>query len=131
MTGGMSWAFLACMPILHGLIYALAVYGTCRLRRPVLGGIMAVGIFLMLSIFLELISPRTFQLEPLDIYNGLVASERTGVAQANVPGYFAVYGGFVGLAALLGWRSSRLVSSLRAPSLGISKHARGPAAVDR
>ncbi len=130
MTGGMSWAFLACMPILHGLIYALAVYGTCRLRRPVLGGIMAVGIFLILSILLDLISPRTFRLEPLDIYNSLLAVERMQGPGVTLREYFAVYGGFAVLAAVLGWRSSRLVRSLRAPSLGTSKHARGPAAIN-
>lgn len=131
MTGGMSWAFLACMPILHGLIYALAVYGTCRLRRPVLGGVVAVGLFLVLSVTLDLISPRTFRLEPLDIYNSLLAVERMRGPGVTLREYFTVYGGFVVLATVLGWRSSRLVRSLRSPSLGISKHARGPAAIDR
>ena len=42
MTTGMSWAYVGCFPIIHALMYALAVLGTCWFRRPVIGGILAI-----------------------------------------------------------------------------------------
>ena len=42
MTTGMSWAYVACFPIIHALLYTLAVLGTCWIRRPVIGGMVAI-----------------------------------------------------------------------------------------
>ena len=50
MTTGMSWAYVGCFPIIHALMYALAVLGTCWFRRPVIGGILAILGYTLLTV---------------------------------------------------------------------------------
>jgi len=38
---GMSYAYIACFPVIHALMYALAVLGTCVFRRPLKGRLLA------------------------------------------------------------------------------------------
>jgi len=90
-TSGMSWAYVACFPIIHSLMYSLAVLGTCSLRRPVIGGIAAILGYAVLTIGITAF-PMTNPLEPINIYNSLLAAERAGKIDLTQHGYPLVFG---------------------------------------
>jgi len=90
-TTGMSWTYVACFPILHSHIYALAVLGTCWLRKPVVGGILAILGFAVLTIAIQTF-PLTDPWEPLKIYNSLLEAERAGRVDFSQHGYPYIYG---------------------------------------
>jgi hypothetical protein len=87
----MSRSYVACMPVLHATMYALAVLGVCWLRKPVLGAMAGVLTFFVVTLAFELI-PATRQLEPIAVYNALVQAERQGVFNLADHGYPFVYG---------------------------------------
>ncbi|PQO26646.1 hypothetical protein [Blastopirellula marina] len=93
-TEGMSWAFVACFPILHAWIYTLAVLGTCWLRKPVLGGFLAIVAY---ALFMTVVTsfPATNWLEPVTVYNALLMAERQGSVSFWGHGYPIAYGGLV------------------------------------
>jgi hypothetical protein len=90
-TSGMSWAYVACFPIIHSLMYSLAVLGTCSLRRHVIGGIAAILGYAVLTIGITAF-PMTNPLEPINIYNSLLAAERAGKIDLTQHGYPLVFG---------------------------------------
>ncbi len=93
LTSGMSWAYVACMPIIHALMFSLAVLGTCVLRRPVIGGIFALVSYFALTAIVEAF-PATMHLEPLHIYNEILKDERAGQFVIARSDYLTVYGAF-------------------------------------
>jgi hypothetical protein len=107
MTTGMSWAYVGCFPIIHALMYVLAVLGTCWFRRPVIGGILAILGYTLLTVAITTF-PMTSALEPVNVYNALLAAERSGRIDFNQHGYPLVYGGLVVSIVLLAFLSCRL-----------------------
>ena len=91
MTSGMSWAYLGCFPVIHVLMYSLAVLGTCIFRRAVIGGILAVVVFYA-GIAIVTAFSSTMHLEPMNIYNDLLRSERDTNINFRQHGYPLVYG---------------------------------------
>ena len=91
MTDGMSWAYVGCMPIQHGFLYALAVWGTCWLRRPVIGGFLALAGFAILMVAIGAF-PATSPFDPTNVYNRLLQAERAGQMDFTRHGYPLVYG---------------------------------------
>jgi hypothetical protein len=91
MTSGMSWAYVGCFPMIHALMYSLSVLGTCAFRRPVIGGVLAVAVYFA-STALITAFPSTLHLEPIGIYNNLLAAERAATVDFSQHGYPLVYG---------------------------------------
>jgi hypothetical protein len=92
----MSRSFLACMPLIHALLYALGVLGVCTLRRPILGAMSALVMFFVLSSIVGSI-PGVAELEPITVYNHLFdaetrASPGLGVFDLSAHHYPLVYG---------------------------------------
>ncbi|MCC6511255.1 MAG: hypothetical protein IT423_19295 [Pirellulaceae bacterium] len=103
----MSYAYIACMPLLHALFYSLAVMGTCLFRRPLIGGVLAVLSYSAVSIALTTF-PGTMQLDPLSVYNDLLITERNGVIDFTQHGYPLVYGVLLAMAAIFSLVSLRV-----------------------
>lgn len=117
-TEGMSWAFVACFPILHAWLYTLAVLGTCWTRKPVIGGFVAIVADMLLTIAVTAF-PATNWLEPINIYNHLLMAERAVEGQLVaggdfiVYGYLAVYGTLVVSICVTAWLASHLARPLQ------------------
>lgn len=112
LTTGMSWAYVGCIPIIHSLLYALAVFGTCWFRRPVIGGILAILGYALLTVAIETF-PMTNRLEPINVHNELLVAERSGHVDFTQHGYPLVYGVLVVSIVLLALLSSRLARPLQ------------------
>lgn len=112
---GMGWAYVGCFPILHSLVYALAVLGTCWLRRPVIGGILAILGFFVLTTAITTF-PTTNPLEPIGIFSDLSSAERAGRLDFTQRGYPLVYGAMVVAIVLSALLSSRLARPLQSKS---------------
>ncbi len=91
MTAGMSWAYIACFPVLHAMLYSLAVLGTCAFRRPVMGGVLAIVFYTIVTAVITAF-PATLHLEPINIYNALLSTERGGRVGFLQHSYPFVYG---------------------------------------
>lgn len=111
-TSGMSWAYVGCFPIMHAVMYALAVFGTCWLRRPVIGGMLAVLLYAGLTSAITAF-PVTNHLEPINVYNSLLAAEREGRIDFMQHGYPLVYGMLSASIAVLGLAAYRLAKPLQ------------------
>jgi ABC-type transport system involved in multi-copper enzyme maturation permease subunit len=111
LTTGMSWAYVGCFPIIHALMYALAVLGTCWLRKPVIGAFLAILGYAVLTIAITAF-PMTDSLEPINIYNKLLQAERAGNNDFAQHGYPLVYGVLAVSVLMLGVISSRLARPL-------------------
>lgn len=114
-SNGMSWAYVGCFPIMHAFMYAMAVLGTCWLRRPVLGGFLALIGYAVLSIALTTF-PATNAMEPINVYNALVHAERAGRMEFSLHGYPEVYGALVLATVGLSLLASRLAAPLEPQS---------------
>lgn len=112
MTTGMSWAYIGCFPILHALIYSLAVLGTCWLRKPVIGGFLAILGFSVLTITITSF-PRTLRLEPINVFNQLLMAERSGLRDFTQHDYPLVYGILAASTLVFAWLASRLARPLQ------------------
>jgi hypothetical protein len=112
---GMSWAYVGCMPIVHALMYTLAVLGTCWIRRPVIGGFVAIFGFALLMIVIEVFAV-TRPLEPLGIYDSLLHAERAGRVDFTQHGYPLVYGGLTIAILIMAMLSSRFARPLQPTS---------------
>jgi hypothetical protein len=129
MTTGMSWAYVGCFPIIHALLYALAVLGTCWLRRPVIGAILAILGYALLTVA-STTFPMTGRLEPVNVYNALLDAERSGQTDFRQHGYPFVYGllvVWIVLSALLACRLARPLDGGATPSDG----SRNPSDCDK
>jgi hypothetical protein len=111
----MSWAYVGCFPIIHALMYALAVFGTCWFRRPVIGGILAILGYALLTVAITT-GPMTSRLEPIDVFQKLHSADRSGQVDFTQHGYLLVYGVLVVSIALLALLSSRLARPLQPAS---------------
>ncbi len=112
MMSGMSWAYVGCFPVIHSLMYALAILGTCWLRRPVIGGILAILGYAVLTVVITAF-PVTNHLEPINIYNALLSAERAGQIDFTQHGYPIVYGVLAVAILMLSLLSSRLARPLQ------------------
>lgn len=120
MTTGMSYAYIACFPILHAFMYSLAVLGTCLFRQPLIGGVSAMlsfGIAMMAITSL----PGTTQLEPLNIYNSLLVAERAGHVDFTQHGYPMVYGVLAASAVACSTVASRIAKPCQSTFLWLSR----------
>ncbi len=112
-TDGMSWAYVACFPIQHAMFYALAVLGTCWLRKPVLGGVVAIVGFTVLSVAITAF-PASNHLEPTNVHNALHHAESKGLIDFTRHGYPLVYGMLVAASAvsalLASWAAKPLLN---------------------
>lgn len=109
MVNGMSYAYIACMPLNHTMFYSLAVLGTCLSRQPLIGGVMALLSYTAVNIALTTF-PGTMLLEPISVYNELLRTERAGVIDFTQHGYPLVYGTLLAAAAicsLVSFRAAR------------------------
>lgn len=118
-SDAMSYAYIACLPLLHALTYALAVLAICWLRQGVLAGMAAI---LSLFILFPALQAMPGGDDPIVVYNKLsFRAEHLGAAlDWTKHGYPIVYGAITVIivaASLAAWRGA-----LR-PSLG-SRRAR-------
>ena len=109
------------MPIIHALMYALAVLGTCWFRRPVIGGILAILGYHVLNVAITAF-PMTSRLEPIDVMSELLTAERSGQLDFTQHGYPPVYGVHVVSIVLLALLSSRLARPLQPASRWFVPH---------
>jgi hypothetical protein len=100
----MSWAYLACMPLLHGMLYALAVFVVCRLRRPVLAVVLAFAPFLLIAIVAEEF-PAIASYSPLAVFDQL-SRQHPNFIKTYYP---EVYGSVAAITVLAALASSRAV----------------------
>ena len=114
-TTGMSWSYIACMPILHATLYAMAVLGVCLIRRPVAGGLLAIAAFFVTSTLLQ--STIGGALEPIHVHNSLLGNEIRG--QFNLAGhnYPLVYGTLAAIVVASAWLASRAIRRPERPGL--------------
>ncbi len=112
MTEGMSYAYVACFPMIHALMYSLAVLGTCTFRRPLIGGISAILCYAIATMAITSF-PGTMQLEPVEIYNRLLSAERAGGIDFRQHGYPVVYGVLAVSAIVCSVASYRLAKPLQ------------------
>lgn len=107
----MSWTYVACFPILHALMYTAAVLSTSWIRKPVVGGLLA-----LISIGLVMTTMGTFpgldSFDPLHTYNELYFREEALGIDVTQSNYFPIYGTLVVLIALMAWAASRLAAPL-------------------
>lgn len=111
LLSGMSYTYIACMPLFHALFYSLAVMGTCLFRRPLIGGVLAILSYSAVSIALTTF-PGTMQLEPISVYNDLLRAERAGVIDFTQHGYPLVYGMLLAMAAIFSLVSLRVARAV-------------------
>jgi hypothetical protein len=121
MTTGMSWSYAACFPIIHAFLYALAVLGTCWIRTPVIGGMLAILGYTVLHVAITTF-PTTNRLEPMNISNALLFAERDGKVDFTQHGYPLVYGVLVVSMVLLAILSCRLARPLEPGSRWFVPH---------
>lgn len=88
---GMSWTYIACMPLLHVFLYSVAVLGTCWSRKPVFGGFVAIFGYMLITIVTGLF-PATQPFDPIKVHNRLLYAERAGNPAFLQHGYPMTYG---------------------------------------
>jgi hypothetical protein len=101
----MSWTYLACMPLLHAMLYAIAVFVVCRLRRPVVAVVCSFAPFLLISIVTEQF-PAISYYTPLAVYDMLSGPTEPDLTAHHYP---AVYGSVAAITVLAALASSRAV----------------------
>ena len=79
----MNWSYIACVPLLHAVMFSVAVAWTCFLRRPVIGGMAALGSFMLLNIGLEWFDV-TRDYDPISVYNNLLNFAEPGKTSINL-----------------------------------------------
>jgi ABC-type transport system involved in multi-copper enzyme maturation permease subunit len=107
----MSWSYVACMPLLHALFYAMTVFAVCSLRRPVLGAACAVMAGFLLMMFLETLPTRD-GIDPIFVYNNLFRAETYSPGHGVdlwAHNYPVVYGGIAVLIVVAALGASRFV----------------------
>ncbi len=93
-------SYLACMPLIHAFVYAIAVAAICRLRRAIPAAMIALLLFFILDSMLKSI-PGQSNFSTIDVYNKLDQVEKAG-ERINLlnEGYPVVYG--IVIAVILG-----------------------------
>ena len=116
MTTGMSWSYVACMPIDHSFLYALAVLGTCWLRKPLVGGFLALAGYATLTVAIGAFA-ATSSFEPISVYNELLQAERAGHMDFTRHGYPLVYGSLALIILIIALFSYWLAKPLQPKSI--------------
>jgi hypothetical protein len=99
----MGWAYFACMPLLHGMLYALAVFVVCRVRRPVLAVVCAFAPFLLISVMME-------EFQTISSYSPFAVYNHLGRHPKLITSYYPeVYGSVAAIIVLAALASSRAV----------------------
>lgn len=119
----MNWPYIAIMVPLHAMMFAVAVAFACWIRRPAVGGMLAMGTF-MLTMLVTDWSNATRQFNPIEVYDGLNFANRRadGLPQAidftshNYPAVAAMMAVLTVAMALAGWWALRSYSPRRAVS---------------
>ncbi len=96
----MNWPYIACIIPQHALFFSIAVAVTCWLRRPALGGLLAVVLFFSLQLTFETWL-RDWRLDPLTVYNSLHGS--TDFVEHGYPAMAALLGTLLALNVGLGF----------------------------
>jgi hypothetical protein len=115
-TSGLSWSYIACMPILHAVLYSLAVLGVCWLRRPVAGAMLALVVYFVSSAVVPAVGGSF--LEPINIHNGLLSDEIDGQLNLAGHGYPLVYGTLAAMIVVCSVLASRLIRPPRSTVRG-------------
>ena len=89
--GQTGFAYLACIPLIHAQVYAVAVAAVCWLRRPVAAAAIAL-LFFMLADAVTKSIPGQVGLDTLSVYNNLMFDEMKGPLDLMSHGYPLVYG---------------------------------------
>lgn len=105
-----QWAPFACYPLLHALIYTLAVVGVCGTRRAT-GGIIGGLIFWGCLLWINLL-PSLYPYSPLYIVEILIDAERQGQLDLTQHHYPLVYGIIALAIVVLAFAASRLAAPL-------------------
>lgn len=90
----LSWSYIVCFPILHSMMYSLAVLGVCWWKKPIRGAVSAIAFLLVGSMIMETI-PAITQYDPLYVYHNLFTAESEGefnLAQHHFPLVFSIVG---------------------------------------
>lgn len=91
-TVRMGVVYLACMPLIHTQVYAMAVAAICRLRRTIPAAMIALLLFFVIDAVLSSI-PGHAELSTINVLNSLEAAERAGERlDLTSKGYPLVYG---------------------------------------
>lgn len=106
-TSGLSWTYIACMPMIHATLYAMAVFGVCLFRRPVVGAALAIAVFFVTSILVRSLFGASF--EPINVHNSLLSDEIDGRLDLMNHGYPLVYGTLAIIAIASTWLASRAI----------------------
>lgn len=121
-TQGMSWSYILCFPLQHAWMYSLAVLGTCWLRKPVIGGFLAILGFGVVHMAITAF-PATVELEPTNVYNSLLDAERAGKPDFMQRGYIFTYGTLAISIILIALLSLRLAKPLQPVNRWLSQSA--------
>ena len=107
----LSWSYIVCIPLMHAMLYSLAVLGVCWWKKPVRGAVVAAVVFFITSLLMESI-PGVSNYDPFYVYNNLVQAEQKGVFDLSMHHFPMVFGlivaGTVGAAWLASWKVQRL-----------------------
>ncbi len=87
----MSLAYIVCMPLIHAMMYSVAVLAVVRWRRPAMGA-MATILFFFLATMLIGSVPALLPYEPTMVYNHLFQAERAGELNVRDSRYAITYG---------------------------------------
>lgn len=91
-SGRIGIAYVACIPLIHALIYSMAVASVGYLRRPIPAAVVALFLYYGFDCLLASI-PSPSKLSTLDVFNRLEGYERHGIAvDLSSQGYPIVYG---------------------------------------
>ena len=92
-SGPMSLsAYLACMPLIHAQVYAVAVTAVCRLRRSIPAAIVALVAFFVIDSVVKSV-PGFEKFTTMDVFNDLDQAVKTGKQlDLTSAGYPLVYG---------------------------------------
>lgn len=105
----LSWSYIACFPILHSMMYSLAVLGVCYWKKPVRGAVSAIAVFFIGSMVMESI-PSLRDFDPLYVYSNLFTAESRGkfnLAHHHFPVVFTMVGMITFCTAYLASRKIR------------------------
>ncbi len=102
----LSWSYIVCVPLLHAMLYSLAVLGVCWWKKPVRGAVVAAVVFFLSSLLIESI-PGVSDYDPFYVYNNLALAERKGMFDLSMYHFPLVFGLIAGItlgAAFLAFR---------------------------
>lgn len=108
---GTGWAYLACVPLLHTIMYTAAVLGSCGLRRSGLGGVVAMAGFIVANLAIQL-SLTIRHLSPFNVFDELSKAEIAGQLDLTQHHYPLVYGTIALAIVLMAFAASRLAAPL-------------------